>query len=137
MEYEMTIDDPKTFTKPFTLRADKALVPDGVILEDICDNERSGTHLVAGVKVPPEILSKYAGTYEFGPGRQAVVTVSADQLVIQDSAHPADRLFVARSETIFLSSVSMASVEFVKNAQGTITQLIRREGVKSETAVRR
>ena len=137
MEYEMTIDDPKTFTKPFTLRADKTLAPDMVLLEDICDNERSGTHLVGGMKVAPEILTKYAGTYEFGPGRQAVVTVSNDQLLIQDSAHPADRLFVARSETTFLSSVSMASVEFVKSAQGAVSQLIRREGGKSETATKR
>jgi hypothetical protein len=137
MEYEMTIDDPKTFTKPFTLRADKTLAPDTVLLEDICDNERSGTHLVGGVKVALETLAKYAGTYEFGPERQAVVTASGDQLLIQDSAHPADRLFIARSETTFPSSVSMASVEFVKNAQGAATQLIRREGGKSETAIRR
>ena len=136
MEYEMTIDDPKAFTKPFTLRADKTLAPDTVLLEDICENERSGTHLVAGVKVAPEVLSKYAGTYEFAPGRQAVVTVAGDQLLIQDSAHPADRLFVARSETVFLSSLSMASIEFVKNAQGIITHLLRTEGGKSERAVR-
>jgi len=75
LEYEMTIDDPKTFKKPFTLRADKMPVPDSVLLEDICDNERSGTHLVSGVKIAPEILAKFA--YEFAPGRQAVVTVPA------------------------------------------------------------
>ncbi|PYS18327.1 MAG: hypothetical protein DMG11_33645, partial [Acidobacteria bacterium] len=34
LEYEMAIDDPKAFTKPFTLRADKTLVPDTVLLED-------------------------------------------------------------------------------------------------------
>src|SRR5207248_2798974 len=132
----MTIDDPKAFTKPFTLRADKTLAPDTVLLEDICENERSGTHLVAGVKVAPQILSSYAGTYEFAPGRQAVVTIAADQLLMQDSAHPADRLFVARSETVFLSSVSMASIEFVRNAQGAVTHLVRTEGGKSERAVR-
>src|SRR5438128_1641149 len=132
MEYELTIDDPKAFTKPFTLRADKTLAPDTVLLEDICENERSGTHLVGGVKVAPEVLSKYAGTYEFAPGRQVTVTVAGDQLLVQDSAHPADRLFVARSETVFLSSVSMASIEFVKNAQGTVTHFLRMEGGKSE-----
>ena len=137
LEYEMTIDDPKAFTKPFTLRADKTLAPDTVLLEDICENERSGTHLVSGVKIAPEVLSKYAGTYEFAPGRQAVVTVSGDQLLMQDSAHPADRLFVARSETVFLSSVSMASIEFVKNAQGAVTDLIRTEAGRSEKAVRK
>ena len=132
----MTIDDPKTFTHPFTLRADKTFVPDTVLLEDVCENERSGTHLVSGVKVAPDILAQYAGKYEIAPGRQVVVTVSGDQLLIEDSAHPADRLFVARSETAFLSSVSMASVEFVRSAQGAVTQMIRTEAGKKETAVR-
>jgi len=107
-----------------------------VLLEDVCENERSGTHLVSGVKVAPEILARYAGKYELAPGRQVVVTVSGDQLIIDDSAHPADRLFVARSETVFLSSVSMVSVEFVRSAQGAVTQLVRTEAGKKETAVR-
>src|SRR5438876_11340208 len=136
MEYEMTIDDPKTFTQPFTLRADKTFVADTVLLEDVCENERSSAHLVSGVRVAPEILAHYAGRYEFAPGRQVVVTVSGDQLFIDDSAHPADRLFVARSEAVFLSSLSMASVEFVRSAQGAVTQLIRTEAGKKETAVR-
>src|SRR5215510_250634 len=136
LEYEMTIDDPKTFTQPFTLRADKTFVPDTVLLEDVCENERSNSHLVSGVKVPPEILAQYAGKFEFAPGRQVVVTVSGDQLIIDDSGHPADRLFVARSETVFLSSVSMASVEFVRSAQGAVSQLVRTEAGKKETAVR-
>src|SRR5947209_7408141 len=136
MQYEMTIDDPKAFTKPFTLRADKTLAADTVLLEDICENERSGTHLVSGVKITPQVLASYAGTYEFSPGRQAVVTVAGDQLLVKDSAHPADRLFVANTETTFLSSLSMASIEFVKNAQGIITHLIRREGGRSEQAMK-
>ena len=136
LEYEMTIDDPKAFTKPFTLKADKTLVPDSVLLEDICENERSGTHLVSGVKITPQVLASYAGTYEFSPGRQAVVTIAGDQLLVQDSAHPADRLFVANTETTFLSSLSMASIEFVKNAQGIVTHLIRREGGRSEQAMK-
>ena len=89
------------------------------------------------MKIAPDILSKYAGTYEFAPGRQAVVTVAGEQLLIDDSAHPEDRLFVARSETVFLSSVSMASVEFAKNAQGAVTDLFRREGAKTEKAARK
>src|SRR5215467_4943530 len=136
LEYEMTIDDPKTFVRPFTLRADKTFVADTVLLEDVCENERSGTHLVSGVRVAPEILARYAGRYEFGPARQVVVRVSGDQLLIEDSAHPSDRLFVARSETVFLSSVSMASLEFVRSAQGAVTQMIRTEAGKKETAVR-
>jgi hypothetical protein len=137
LELEMTFADPKTFTKPFTLRIEKTLVADTELLEDICDNERSNPHLTGGVKVAPDILAKYAGTYEFGPGRQAVVSVAGDQLVIQDSANPLDRLFVARSETVFLSSVSNAAIEFAKDGQGTVTHFTRTNAGKNEKAMKK
>ena len=136
IEYEMTIDDSKTFTKPFTLRADKTLAPDTVLLEDVCENEVSRTHLAAGFKVSPSILNQYAGTYELAPGRNVVVTVAGDQLIVQDPATPVDRLFVALSETAFLSSVSQTGIEFVRNAQGTITHFVRTTAGRNERAVR-
>ena len=70
--------------------------------------EKSGARLAGGVKVAPDILSKYAGAYELN-GREIVVSVAGDQLMIQDSSTPADRLFVARSETVFLSSLSQVA----------------------------
>lgn len=137
MDYELTIDDAKTFTKPFTLKSEKTLAVDTELLEDICENERSGAHLAGGVKVAPGILAKYAGTYEFAPGRQVVVSVAGDQLIVEDSRNPADRLFVARSETQFLSSLSQAAIEFVKNAQGNVTHFVRTGGGRDERAVRK
>jgi hypothetical protein len=127
MELEMTFDDPKTFTNPFTLRMEKTLAADTELLEDICENEVSRAHLTSGVKVAPDVLAKYAGTYELA-GRNIVVTVVGDQLSVQDSASPLDNLFVARSETEFLSSVSQVSLEFVKDAQGAVTHFIRTGG---------
>jgi hypothetical protein len=137
MEYELTIDDPKTFTKPFTLRADKTLVPDTVLLEDICENEVSRPHLAAGVKLTLAVLNQYAGTYQLAPGREVVVTVAGDQLIVQDPAAPADRLFVARSESAFLSSLSQVGIEFVRDAQGTVTHLVRTSAGRSERAPRK
>jgi hypothetical protein len=137
MEYELTIDDPKTFTKPFTLRADKTLAPDTVLLEDVCENEVSRTHLASGVKLSAAVLNQYAGTYELAPGRDVVVSVAGEQLIVQDPAAPVDRLFVARSETAFLSSVSQVGIEFVKNAQGTVTHFIRTSVGADERAVRK
>jgi hypothetical protein len=136
MDLEVTFDDPKTFNKPFTLRSQKLLVPDTEILEDVCENERDSGHLESGVKVPAAVLAKYAGTYELG-GREIVVTVAGEQLAIQDSASPRDKLFVARTENEFLSSVSQASVEFVKDAQGNVTHFVRTGGGKSEKAMRK
>jgi hypothetical protein len=137
MELEMTFEDPKTFAKPFTLRMEKALAADTDLLEDICENERSNAHLTGGVKLGPEVLSRYAGTYEFAAGREAVVTVSGDQLWVQDSANPLDSLFVARSETEFLSSVSQVAIEFVKDASGAVTHFNRTGGGKDGRAVRK
>ena len=136
MDYEMTLDDPKTFTEAITLRADKTFVPDTDLLEDICENEKSGAHLAGGVKVAPEVLAKYAGGYELN-GRDIVVSVAGDQLTIQDSSTPADRLFVARSETVFLSSLSQVVIEFVKNPQGTVTHFVRTGGAREEKAMRK
>ena len=136
LQLEVTFEDPKTFTKPFTLRMDKTYTADTEILEDVCENERDSGHLVGGFKVSPETLAKYAGAYEL-PGREAVVNVSGDQLIIKDSANPRDQLFVARSETEFLSSVSEVSIEFVKDATGAVTHFTRTGGGKDEKAVRK
>ena len=136
LELEVTFDDPKTFAEPFTLRMVKNYAADTEILEDVCENERDSGHLLGGFKVPPETLAKYAGAYEL-PGREAVVAISGDQLIVKDTAHSRDQLFVARSETYFLSSVSEDFIEFVKDAKGAVTHFTRSGGGKDEKAVRK
>jgi hypothetical protein len=132
LELDVTFDDPKTFTRPFTLQMTKTYTADTEIFEDVCENERDSTHLTSGVKVAPESLARYAGTYQL-PGREAVVTVSGDQLIVKDSANPRDQLFVARSETEFLSSVSEVTIAFARDA----TSFTRTVGGKDEKAVRK
>ena len=136
LQLEVTFDDPKTFTKPFTLRIEKTYTADTEIFEDVCENERDSGHLLSGVKLKPEILASYAGTYDF-LGRQAVVTVSGDQLIVNDSANPRDQLFVAHSETEFLSSVSEVALKFVKDANGAVLSFTRTGGGKDERGVRK
>src|SRR6476646_2463493 len=83
LELDMTFDDPKSFVKPFSLHTTKAYTADTEILEDICENEVSRTHLTSGVKVPAQVLAKYAGTYKLASsGRDIVVSVAGDQLTI-------------------------------------------------------
>ena len=137
LEMEMTYDDPKTFAKPFTIKMVKTLQPDTQILEDVCENERDSGHLGSGAKVPPAILSSYAGTYALPSGREIKVSVSGEQLLAEDSASPRDRLFVALSQTRFMSSVSQVALEFVKDPQGRVTHLIRTGGGRDEKAVRK
>jgi hypothetical protein len=136
LQLEVSFDDPKTFTKPFSLRMEKTYTADTELIEDVCENERDRGHLLGGFKTSPETLAQYAGTYAL-PGREAVVTISGDQLIVKDSANPKDQLFVARSETHFLSSVSEASIDFVKDANGAVTHYIRTNGDREEKAARK
>ena len=44
---EVTIDDPKVYTKPFTVRVNQRLMPNTELIEFVCnENERSDSHLV-------------------------------------------------------------------------------------------
>lgn len=46
METEITVDDPVMYTKPFSIKFERALLADGDILEAICnENERDVAHL--------------------------------------------------------------------------------------------
>jgi len=46
MDLEITIDDPKNYTRPFTVKAISRLVPDSDILESVCaENEKDLVHL--------------------------------------------------------------------------------------------
>jgi hypothetical protein len=136
LELDTTFDDPKVFTKPFTIHMEKTLAPDTEILEDVCENEKSGVHLSGGVTVPADLLAKYAGTYDLG-GRQLVVSVQGEQLIVEDPQSPLDRLFVARSQNTFSSSVSQVAFEFVRDARGNVTHLVRRVGANEQKAVKK
>jgi len=136
LELDTTFEDPKVFTKPFTLHMDKVLAADTEILEDVCENEKSGVHLTGGISVPKELLAKYAGTYDLG-GRQLVVSIQGEQLIVEDAQNPLDRLFVARSENSFSSSVSQVALEFVRDARGNVTHLVRRVGASEQKAAKK
>ena len=47
LEIQATVDDPKAYTKPFTVKQTLHLLADSEILENICnENEKDATHLV-------------------------------------------------------------------------------------------
>jgi hypothetical protein len=137
MDLDMVIDDPKAFTKPFTLHMQKTLSPDTEILEDVCENERDRGHLESGVKLSPAVLASFAGVYEFAPGRQAEVTVADGLLYVQEGS-AAKVLYVPRTETTFLASVvNDDAIEFVKDTQGAVTGLVKHAGGAERKATRK
>jgi hypothetical protein len=46
LEAQITIDDPKAYTKPWTVTMNFLLLPDTEILENICENEKDMRHMV-------------------------------------------------------------------------------------------
>ncbi|MSV34251.1 MAG: hypothetical protein EXQ47_01460 [Bryobacterales bacterium] len=46
MDLSLTIDDPKMYTKPFTIKVTEVLLPDSDILETVCnENEKDRVHM--------------------------------------------------------------------------------------------
>src|SRR6266702_4675388 len=138
MDFEMTIDDPKVFTTAFTVRTERLLAPDTDLLEDVCENEIDATHLSGdtGIRLSPELLARYAGVYEFSPGREVVVTVTGDMLFVQGLNEPKLPLLV-QSETQFMSTATPTGFEFVTGAEGKVTHLIVRGDAGEKRAVRK
>jgi len=53
LEVEITIDDPKAYTRPWTVKVNQVLVPDTDLLEFIClENEKDIKHMNAGAERP-------------------------------------------------------------------------------------
>jgi hypothetical protein len=45
LDLQLTIDDPKMYTRPFTVKVTEVLVPDSDILEYVCEHETDRAHL--------------------------------------------------------------------------------------------
>ena len=46
LDIQITIDDPKAYTRPWTVTARFELMPDSELIENICENEKDTPHLV-------------------------------------------------------------------------------------------
>ena len=138
MDFEITIDDPKVFTKPFTVKAERLLAPDTEVMEDVCENEIDRTHLSGdtGIRLSPQQVAQYAGVYELAPGRQFTITVTGDLVFVQGLNEPRLPLLV-QSETHFMSTATPNGFEFVKDAQGRVTHIVMRGAAGEEKAVRK
>lgn len=138
MEYEITIDDPNVFTRPFSVKTERLLAADTDLLEDVCDNERDRSRMIGdtGVRVRPEVIAPYAGTYQLAPGREVVITTTGDLVFVRGLNEPRVPL-IAQSDTHFMSTTTPTSYEFVKDARGVVTHLVVRGNAGAQKAVRR
>lgn len=133
LEMVTTWTDPGALKEPWTVPRKLVLDADTQPLEYVCnENERDRVHMIGkasdqkGVKVAPEILAKYAGTYHLNfliSGEPHDFTVELDEgggLVVMGFGPPLP--LTAISETEFSSPSD--SFKFVTNETGAVTHLM-------------
>jgi hypothetical protein len=138
MDLEITYSDPKAYAKSWTVAVRAELAPDTEMIEFVC-NERDANpglaHWVgkasderkSEVKVAPEVLARYAGTYVELPkywrleARTVEISASGDTLYANMDGRGKVPL-VAQSATLF-SGLYGLGVSFVMDARGVPTSL--------------
>ena len=139
LDLEMTIEDPKTFAKPFSMKIRKTLDPDTDLLESICENDRSVGHMVGGVetiRLKPDVLARYVGRYEYAPNQPAVISMDGDLLFLQEGANPLRLPLTPWSETEFTSRTNGDQIAFQLQS-GKVTGFRFRSGNDVKNAIRK
>ena len=139
MDLEITIDDPKTFNRAFSLQMPQHLTPDTDLIESVCENDRSVTHMLGGtsVRMTADALAKYTGNFEFAPGNPAVITRDGDLLFLQQGTNPLRLPLVPDSEKLFISRTNGDLVEFTFDGHGAVNGFIFHQGGRDRKAVRK
>jgi len=125
MDVEVTIDDPKTYSKPFSFKFTKLLLPDTDLLESYCENEKDAAHLVGGtsLRLSANELSKFTGTYEFAPDRKATIVLAEGVLALQEGNGP-KRVLIPQTQKIFQFRDNGDGIEFLGEGRGTTRQFV-------------
>ena len=137
IDLEVTLDDPKAYTRSWTLPIELVLRPDQELIEYVCENERDAPHLVGKsgeeFRVPAKILAQYAGTYAApGSTRSMVVSLVGSRLMINTDG-AGNVPLIAHSETSF--TMEGTGIDFIRDAQGAVTGMVQHwnEGDRYET----
>jgi len=135
LDVEVRLDDPKVFTRAFSVPLHAEIVTDSEMLEYVCsENQKDVEHLVGkasdekkfAVKVAPQILSKYVGAYTFrAPDDPNQVTrfnvTAAGETLSMDIGGKDKQEMIALSNETF--SVLGIRLDFVKEKE-MVTHLI-------------
>jgi hypothetical protein len=136
LDLDVTLSDPAVYGKPWTVSVRAELAADTEMIEWVCNEKGSGIEHYIGkasderkseVKVAPEILAKYVGTYVEQPKlwrlvpRVVEITLSGDTLFADMDGRGKVPL-VAQSETGF-SGLYGLGVDFAKADAGGTAQL--------------
>ncbi len=126
MDLQLTFDDPKAYKHPWTLPLEFELVPDGQLIEYVCENERDAPHLVGEkgeeAKIPRDILASFVGRYDTPGYTPAEISLEEGRLMIDMGTGKIP--LIAHSESNF--TMEGTGVDFVRDAKGSVTAVIER-----------
>jgi hypothetical protein len=138
LQVELTYNDPAIYDKTWASTLSAVYTPDTDLIEYVCaENEKDHNHLVGkrsdylkrAVKLAPEVLARYVGSYELPDARELYgtdgpvgikITLEDGQLklVISGRQQP----LIALSETSFAGTG--VDIEFGRNKKGDVTHLV-------------
>ena len=125
MDLQVTFDDPKAYTRPWTLSLEYELIPDGELIEYVCENERDTPHLVGKsgeeAVVSAAILAEYTGSYQMAEFPAAVISLEGSHLMI-DTGNTKIPL-IAHSQSSF--TMEGTGVDFVRDTKGVVSDMIQ------------
>ncbi len=143
MEIRMTLDDPKTYARPWTVTIRQELMVDTEMLEFVCnENEKDRRHMdakgpeISEAPISDATLAKYVGFYDFldnGKPHSIEITASHGALYWDQDGAGKQRLFPF-SDSAF--SLSGTAVEFVASG-GPVTHLLMKMAEGDIQAARR
>jgi len=148
LDIEETLTDAKIYAKPWTIAIHGELTADTEMLEYVCaENEKDREHLIGkasddrknAVKVAPEVLARYVGTYDFripdNPTQGIAIEVTnVDGELVFDFLGDKSPL-IPLSDTAFSAAGDL--ITFVNNDQGLVTHLLWRTPEGDQKAIRK
>jgi hypothetical protein len=125
LDLQITFDDPKAYTRPWTLPMEFALVPEDDLMEYVCENERDAIHLVGksgeAFRISADELARYVGDYQ-APGRSVATVSQEDGRLMLAEGQSGKTPLTAHSETVF--TMEGTGVEFLKDEKGAVTAMV-------------
>jgi len=88
------------------------------------------------IKVSPDTLKQYVGTYELTPKFSLAITLEDGQLISQGTNQEKVPMF-AESETMFFLKLVDAQIEFVKNEKGEVTNMVLHQNGRDVKGVKK
>jgi hypothetical protein len=151
LDLQVTLEDPAVYAKPMTLNAGGNYVADTDLIEYVCENEKDRVHLVGRtaeektVVVPAEVMKSYVGVYRVqsssrspqltGAAATSFTVTFADGQLFIDLRGKGKVPLIPLSQTMF-SPRLLGTYEFVRDANGAVTQMLVHSAEEVLTAVR-